>query len=81
LTLGANHMGLHMSVVILLRPGHRPLFIPWTDVSVEVGRVWLTSVATLTFARKPSVTLQISTRLARQLMERSNHAFEIPAGD
>ncbi len=81
LTLGANHMGLHMSVVVLMRPGHHPLFIPWTDVSVEITKSWLTSVAMLRFARAPSATLQISARLAKELASKSSLAFTLPEED
>lgn len=38
LTVGADPTGLQLSVFVLFRAGHPPLFIPWYEISV--ARRW-----------------------------------------
>jgi hypothetical protein len=38
LTIGASAMGLHLSLWSVFRPGHPPLFIPWSDITTSVQR-------------------------------------------
>ena len=35
ITVGANKYGLYLSVLLIFRVGHPPLFFPWTDISTE----------------------------------------------
>jgi hypothetical protein len=37
LTVGASPEGLYLSVMFILRFGHPPLFVPWSDISVNVA--------------------------------------------
>ncbi len=38
LTIGADTAGLKLSVLFPFRPGHPPLFIPWSEISVTRRR-------------------------------------------
>lgn len=74
LIVGANMQGLHLSVLFLLRPGHAPLFIPWTEIRAEIRQGLLPAV-TLKFIRQPKVFLIIPKRLAETLQEMSLGQF------
>ena len=56
--------GLHVSVLFLFRPGHPPLFVPWSDVTAHAVRGWVFEHVELGFARQPEVRL----RLARSMV-------------
>lgn len=75
LTIGGNPRGLYLAVPFMLRIGHRPLLIPWTDISIRErkGR-WFSSVE-LRFRRAPSIPLQISPPLARWLADHAGPAW------
>jgi len=34
LTFGADSTGLMLSILVFFRPGHPPLLIPWTEITV-----------------------------------------------
>ena len=60
--------GLSISVLFLFRPGHKPLFIPWYDVSVRLTKGWVFRYAEFFFAKHPDVRLRVFQRLAEQLL-------------
>lgn len=61
--------GLGLSVLFMFRIGHAPLFIPWTDVSVQLHEAWLGRYADFRFARAPEVRLRVSWTLAERLLD------------
>jgi hypothetical protein len=67
LTLGADRTGLFVSVLFLFRPGHPPLFVPWSDITV--GSRELSSIRTcrMEFARTPGISLSFMTGIADKL--------------
>lgn len=67
LTIGANESGLLLAILFPFRPGHPPLFVPWTDITVGNRTVWLFHRCRLEFARNPGVPLTISSTLADKL--------------
>ena len=75
LTVGANPLGLYLSVLLIFRIGHPPLFIPWMDISIseQKGR-WFNSVV-LRFRRAPSIPLQVSQQLGRWLANRAGTSW------
>jgi hypothetical protein len=75
LTVGANPEGMYVSVFVLFRSGHPPLFIPWEDVSAEAKRVRWVNVVILNFARCPDIPFWISRKLANQLEQASGVQF------
>ena len=69
LVVGANPLGLYLSVLFIFRIGHPPLFIPRREISMsqQKGR-WFNSVV-LRFRRAPSIPLQVSEQLGRWLAD------------
>ena len=50
--------GLYLSTMLLFRPGHRPIFIPWDAIAeVSAGRSALLPVVTLTLRNPPTTSL------------------------
>jgi hypothetical protein len=60
--------GLFISVFLLFRPGHPPLFIPWSDVSASATRGWVFRYVDMRFARDPKVRLRVTRRLGERLL-------------
>jgi len=73
----AGPAGLYIAVLFPFRPGHRPLFVPWSDVSASPRRGWLFRYIDLRFARQPGVTLQIRRGLAEHLLAAGGHAVRV----
>lgn len=65
----ATRQGLHLSVLFLFRPGHPPLFLPWTDISAGETRAPLFRGYTLRLARCPDIPLLVTGRLARKISD------------
>ncbi len=68
LTIGANGTGIYLSIILPFRIAHPPLFIPWSEVSVE----WRETASSwpgvkLILGRESNVPLWINERLAVQL--------------
>lgn len=69
LTIGVDLRGIYLSVLILFRFGHSPLFVPWEDVQVEaLPRGWFPR-ARFTFSKCPGVPLVVTRRLAQRILE------------
>ncbi len=60
--------GLAISVLFIFRPGHEPLFVPWSDVSARYYPGWVFRYAELRFERHPELRLRIFRGLAEQLL-------------
>ena len=74
--MGSDPTGLHLSILFLFRPGHRPAFVPWSEVSVREGS--RRGVA-IRFARVPDVPLILSKRLVGELAEASAGGLADPS--
>lgn len=68
LTPCSEPAGLHLSILFLFRPGHRPIFFPWSEVRLHEGS---RRGVVLQFNRVPGVPLILSQRLAAELAEAS----------
>ena len=85
LTVGANPEGFYLAILFPFRPGHPPLFIPWTDISAAVKpsrmfpyrQIGLRFVE-LRFQRVPEVPLRIMERLGRRLARSADPAWPGP---
>ena len=68
LKVGGNVEGLYVAAIFLFRMGHPPLFIPWSEISVEKSR-WLNLFVsvTLTLGRAEQVPFRISRSMAQKL--------------
>jgi len=75
LAVGSDPFGLHLSILFLFRPGHPPLFLPWSEITIHQGS--RRGVA-LRFSRVPDVPIILSKRLAVQLAEASSGIFSYP---
>lgn len=76
-TAGSDPFTLYLSLWPILRLGHPPLLIPWSEVSARIERRRGFPVVLLTFARAPGVEVRISGRLAGRLAEESRGSFRI----
>ncbi len=78
-TIRATRAGLHMRPMILFRPGHAALHIPWDEVQVSPGTAWLWRTADLRTSRVPSVRIRMSWSLAEKIAEATSGAFRLAA--
>jgi hypothetical protein len=67
LLIGANLEGLRIAVFFPFRPGHPPLFFPWSDISITYERRWLARWACLHFSEEQSVSFYLPERLAQKI--------------
>jgi hypothetical protein len=74
LTLGADSHGLYLAVFPIFRPGHAPLFVPWSDISVGPKKGWFTTYADFAFDKVPRLRLRISYLVARELVSAAGRA-------
>jgi hypothetical protein len=74
--LGADSVGVFLSVFPLFRAGHPPLFIPWSDISSSKERRWLLDGVRLRFREVPGVSLLITTELAARIFANGPSRFE-----
>jgi hypothetical protein len=65
LTFGADAKGMYLAVLVLFRPGHPPLLVPWGQLSVEASG---SDRYALKFKAAPGVVLKITRRLGEQLL-------------
>jgi hypothetical protein len=49
--IAANHQGIELRVFFLLRLGHPPLFIPWSDIDTAPDRGWFIDYVRFSFRR------------------------------
>ena len=75
ITMGADPVGLYLAVMFPFRPGHPPMFIPWSEISAVETRFIFTYYA-LSFARAPGVTVKIHAGLAEKVAEASRGMFK-----
>lgn len=75
LNLGANSIGLRLSLWSLFRPGHPPLFIPWTDIQATPVRGMFFEMLEFSFARVPGVTLKVRRELGEEVW-RTGHGAQ-----
>jgi hypothetical protein len=69
LVIGANHQGLYLAALFVMRPGHPPLLIPWEEISLQ-GRTGLFGqTLELRFLRVSSLTLTMAPTTAIALAE------------
>ncbi|HEX9669848.1 MAG TPA: hypothetical protein VGC93_10225 [Thermoanaerobaculia bacterium] len=77
----ADPRGLGLSVMVLFRPGHAPLLIPWSEIAASHAAGFFGPWVELRFARAPRVVLRIRQGLAAAVAEASGGALRIaPTG-
>jgi hypothetical protein len=75
LTVGSNAEGLYLAVFFPFRIGHPPLFIPWQDVSVRLGRFLWFRVYKFEFRQVPSVHLRLREELGKKIQIAAGSAW------
>lgn len=61
-TLGVSQSALFISVMFIFRPGHSPLSIPFSDISIEKNKGLFGRFAFLSAAKAPDITLMMSMK-------------------
>lgn len=67
LNFDADATGFRVAPMVLFRPGHETLLIPWSDVTTEDSRLMLFSMTRLRFARC-DVPMYLRPRFAQELL-------------
>ncbi len=75
LTIGANAQGLFLAIFPLLRVGHSPLWIPWTDISVARKRLLGFPVVELRLGHDPEIPFRVREKLAARLASAAGSAW------
>ena len=67
LNIAANAMGMQLSLWRIFRPGHPPLFIPWSDIHTEPVHGIFAEYVRLRF-RRATTTLLLRRSLAEEIL-------------
>jgi len=77
---GADQSGLYMSIFPILRVGHPPLLIPWSEITVVPGETGLVfKQRTLRLGRQEAVSLRISAALMDHLHQAAGTGWSAAA--
>ena len=76
-TIGTNADGLHLSLFWLFRPGHPPIFVPWSEITARMTRKWWSTVLELRFAAAPSIAVRLSEQLGRQIAADAAQSWDL----
>lgn len=73
----ANPMGLGLSLLWLLRIGHPPLLIPWSDITIRRVRRsrFFPSLVEFRFRLEPSIPVRISNKLSLKIFDSSDKYY------
>ena len=76
-TVRANALGLGLSVIWLLRIGHPPLLIPWSDITIHrVKRSrFFPSWIELRFRSEPSIPVRVNNKLFSKILDSSDKYY------
>lgn len=69
LLLGADARGLSLETTGFVRTGHKPLFIPWSDVTAREVSGLFYPRALVGFQKAPGVTLRLPKKTVLELKE------------
>ena len=68
LVMGANAQGIYLRTIWMLRIGHPPLFIPWSEVHAENRTRWLRAGTQFTLGREEQIPLWVLKRVGDRLL-------------
>ncbi len=76
-TVRATPLGLGLSVIWLLRLGHPPLFMPWSDVVIHRRRKsrFSPSMVELRFRSEPSIPVRVSNTLFLKILDSADRYY------
>jgi hypothetical protein len=75
LIVGADQMGLFLSIMVFFRPGHPALFIPWNEVTVTRTDGILTDLVEITLGHSEQVPFKIRGSLASKLRDAAGQGW------
>ena len=67
LTFGADAQGLYIAMLFLLRAGHPPLLIPWSELEIRPKDYFLMGGYELSFPRVPGITVWVRRDLGEKI--------------
>ena len=67
--VGADSRGLYLSMFVLFRFGHPPLFVPWNDITITEKQVFKLKVLELRFRKTEDLPVRIPGKLGYRLAE------------
>jgi hypothetical protein len=62
-----NQKGLSLSTLFAFRLGHSPIFIPWSDISIENSNSFFLPESRIRTKRLPTLPIAISSQLAQEI--------------
>ena|ERR1700730_15481335 len=75
---GADGTGLYMAVFPLFRPGHPPLFLPWSEIQVISGNQgFVLKTRKLLLGREELIPLRVRLSLAEKFQRAAGLAWPI----
>jgi hypothetical protein len=78
LTLGASQQGFYLSVIFLFRFGHKPIFIPWAEITCSEQPGPFGSWVVLHFKRMPDLILRLRQKDVLKLKARAEVTEAFP---
>lgn len=80
ISVGADATGLKLSILFLFRPGHPPLFVPWSEISVaKRWRFLFFRQVKLLLGREEQIPLVITGRLADRIQAAAGASWPVEA--
>jgi hypothetical protein len=68
LNITANSIGIGISISLLFRIGHPPLFIPWTDITLREEKfLFFWKNLRFNFTKAPNIPFRISMKLGKKI--------------
>lgn len=68
LVLGANHDGLYMRMLWMLRFGHPSLLIPWNQITVTEASGWVLRRTEFVLGRDEQIPLRVYERVGERIL-------------
>jgi len=73
LNLGANAVGLYISIGYFFHIHHKNLFIPWSDIQTTQGEMLWGHTAILSFEKNPKISLELHEKTVERLKQMANN--------
>jgi hypothetical protein len=77
LTSAVNTEGLYLATMVLFRFCHPSLLIPWSDIKVRRGKVWIFDYVILTLGHEMEIALRIRAGLGEKLRAAAGAAWPV----
>lgn len=83
--VGADRQGLYLSMGIMFRPFHPPIFVPWNDITgvgiKEVPWIKKMNLVKFIFELNPDIPVYVGIDTAREIEKLSEGRWEMPKLD